>query len=254
VRVGFISDIHGNLLALDAVLADLAGRPADRLVCLGDAVQGGAQPAEVVARLRELACPVVMGNADAWLLTGEETGAEASPPSWMLAVRQWSLSRLSAEDRAFIAGFRPTVEVALPAGRTLLCCHGSPRSFDDVILPETPAEVVEELLGAFVPAILCGGHTHLQQIRQLGATFFFNPGSVGLPFRRDQPDDRPRVNPWAEYAVLTVEDDGWTGLEFRRVPYDVVRLIELIRAGGMPEPEHLVARYRPADAPEAPGS
>jgi predicted phosphodiesterase len=243
MRVAVISDIHGNRLAFDAALADVERRGTDHVVCLGDAIQGGAQPQLTVARLRELGCPVVMGNADAWLLTGEETGAEAPATPWMLAVREWSLAQLSDDDRRFIAGFAPTVEVPLPAGKKLLCAHGSPRSFDDVILPETPDDQVWRLLGDHVPAIMCGGHTHLQQIRQLGATFFFNPGSVGLPFRLDQPDDRPRVNPWAEYAVLTVEDDGWTGLEFRRVPHDVAGLIESIRASGMPEPERLVERY-----------
>src|SRR5262245_60013053 len=126
MRVAVISDIHGNVLALDAVLADLSGEEFDRGVCLGDAVQGGAQPAEAVARLRELGWPIVMGNADAWLLTGEETGDEEPATPWMLAVREWSLGQLSEADRQFIGGFRPTVEFALPGGTRLICAHGTP--------------------------------------------------------------------------------------------------------------------------------
>src|SRR3990167_8840304 len=76
MRIAVFSDIHGNGLALEAVLADIQAKAPDRLVCLGDAIQGGPQPAQVVRRLRELQCPVVMGNADAWLLTGEGTGDE----------------------------------------------------------------------------------------------------------------------------------------------------------------------------------
>jgi predicted phosphodiesterase len=64
------SDIHGNALALDAMLEDVRGESFDGMVCLGDAIQSGPQPAETVSRLRELGCPVVMGNADDWLLTG----------------------------------------------------------------------------------------------------------------------------------------------------------------------------------------
>lgn len=135
MRVAVISDVHGNALALGAVSADTARAAVDRIVCLGDAVQGGAQPEEVVARLRELACSVVIGNADAWLLSGEETGAEAPATSWMLAVREWSLGQRSPGDRAFIAAFQATVEVPLPVGKPLLCAHGSPHSFDDAILP-----------------------------------------------------------------------------------------------------------------------
>ena len=70
MKIAIISDIHGNAFALDTVLGDLKREPVDQIVCLGDAIQGGAQPAQTVARLRELGCPVVMGNADAWLLSG----------------------------------------------------------------------------------------------------------------------------------------------------------------------------------------
>src|SRR5512142_3377814 len=131
MRIAVISDIHGNCIALDAALDDLVQRPADHLVCLGDAIQGGPQPAAVVRRLRELGCPVVMGNADAYLLSGANTGDEPTSEErqrMLDAVREWSLAQLSTEDRAFIQSFRPTVEVALEAGRRLLCFHGSPAS------------------------------------------------------------------------------------------------------------------------------
>ena len=81
MRIAILSDIHGNCVALDAVLAELQSEPIDGLVCLGDAVQGGPQPAQVVARLRETACRVVMGNADTWLLTGQASDAEQIAPA-----------------------------------------------------------------------------------------------------------------------------------------------------------------------------
>src|SRR5215475_7094327 len=133
MKIAIISDIHGNAFALDTVTGDLKREPVDQIVCLGDAIQGGAQPAETVARLRGLGCPVVMGNADAWLLTGEETDARHPATEQMLAIRAWSLAQLSSADRSFIAGFQPTVTLALDDGRELLCFHGSPHSFDDII-------------------------------------------------------------------------------------------------------------------------
>src|SRR5256885_316929 len=126
MHIAVISDMHGNCIGLDAVLADLRAEPIDQLICLGDCIQGGPQPAEVVARLRELGCPVVMGNADAWLLTGKETGAEAIPAERMRkmsAIRDWSLAQLSESDKDFIAAFRPTVEVSLGNGHNLLGFH-----------------------------------------------------------------------------------------------------------------------------------
>jgi predicted phosphodiesterase len=244
MRIAIISDIHGNCFALDAALADIRRAAVDQVVCLGDAIQGGAQPAATVARLRELGCPVVMGNADAWLLTGKETGAEQPASEQMLAIREWSLAQLSSADRAFIAGFRPTVSLALGAGRELLCFHGSPRSFDDVILPETPEEEFQRFLGGFGAAALAGGHTHLQQIRRLGDAFFFNPGSVGRAFDRRQPEERFRYDPWAEYAILA-HADGRLGLEFRRLPLDAGALAEVILRSGQPYAERAAEQYRP---------
>jgi predicted phosphodiesterase len=246
MRVAVFSDIHGNAVALDAVLADIAACGADQLLCLGDAVQGGPQPSDVVRRLRQLGCPVVMGNADAWLLTGEETGAEtidAERLRQMEAMRAWSLTQLSAEDRDYIAAFQPTVELPLADGLTLLGFHGSPASFDDIIVPATPDHEVRRLLEPHLPRILAGGHTHVQQLRQLGPSFYFGCGSVGRAYRHDQePAPALRYDPWAEYALLSVKQ-GAIGLELRRVPFDVAALAEVYRASGCPFAAQAAAQY-----------
>jgi len=242
MQVAVISDMHGNAVALDAVLADLAAHPADQVVCLGDAIQGGPQPAAVVARLRELGCPVVMGNADAWLLSGQVTGPGETVSAQQEAVRAWSLAQLTDADRAFIAGFAPTVSIPLDDGRRLLCFHGSPASFDEVILPETPEAEVQRMLGPFVPAILTGGHTHLQQVRRLGSSFFFNPGSAGRAYDRHQADTGFRVDPWAEYAVLTSEG-ARLALEFRRVPFAIAALTAAYATSGHPFAAGAIAQY-----------
>jgi predicted phosphodiesterase len=80
MRIAIISDMHGNDVAFEAVEADIQRQRIDQIVCLGDAIQGGPQSAAVVRRLRKLACPVVMGNADAWLISGQETADEGIPP------------------------------------------------------------------------------------------------------------------------------------------------------------------------------
>lgn len=246
MRVAVISDIHGNCLALDVVLADLVSNPADRFVCLGDAIQGGPQPAEVVARLRDLGCPVVMGNADAWLLTGENTSQVEQVTERQSQVRAWSLSQLSAEDIRFIEGFQPTVEVALEVGIHLLCFHGSPYSFDDVILPETPEDEFQKLVGEFEGAVLTGGHTHMQQIRRVGDLFFFNPGSVGLALNQRQTTEDFKADSWAEYAVLSVEGVR-IDLDFRRVPFDAEEMVRVILNSGIPYADSMAARYQQRD-------
>lgn len=243
MRVAIISDIHGNCVALDAVLADLRDQqPVDQVVCLGDAIQGGPQPAETVARLQDLACPVVMGNADDWLLTGVDSGAEPIRED-QVAVREWSISRLSANDRAFIGRFRPTVAVDLGTGQRLLCFHGSPTSFDDVILPDTPLDDATRLPGGGNAQFLAGGHTHVQQLRRVGDSLFVNPGSVGLSYGGLRSDGSMRVNPWAEYATLTTRAAHHLGLEFRHVPFDVAALIRAYESSGRPHAAEAVAQY-----------
>ncbi|HLO33854.1 MAG TPA: metallophosphoesterase family protein [Anaerolineales bacterium] len=246
MRIAVISDMHGNDLAFEVVEADIRNQKIDQIVCLGDAVQGGPQPAGIVQRLRRLKCPVVMGNADAWLLSGVETADEGIPPERlkkMGEIRLWSLSQLTEGDIDFISNFQPTVTIKLEEGLDLLCFHGSPASFDDVILPAAPQEEFQKFLGASADHILTGGHTHAQQIRRNGKYFFFNPGSVGFAYSHNQPDDGFHADPWAEYAILTAEA-GQVSLEFRRVPFEAEELIRIYRASGRPFAEEAIAQYQ----------
>ena len=246
MRVAVISDMHGNDLAFDTVETDLQRQKIDQIVCLGDAIQGGPQPAAVLQRLRALDCPVVMGNADAWLISGIETADEGIPPERlkkMGEIRNWSLSQLTEDDRTFITSFQPTVTLNLEDGLNLLCFHGSPTSFDDVILPAAPDDIFQKFLGPYAAHILTGGHTHAQQIRRNGELFFFNPGSVGFAYSHYQPNGQFFADPWAEYAILTIAK-GQTSLEFRRVPFDVQELIRIYRESGRPFADEAIAQYQ----------
>jgi len=111
MRIGVIADIHGNLVALDTVLARLAAGGVDEIICLGDVAALGPQPVEVLARLHALRCLVVMGNTDAWLLnfpTDEFTDDPANRA--MRAITEWCDARLSPADRAFIGTFTAVVK------------------------------------------------------------------------------------------------------------------------------------------------
>jgi predicted phosphodiesterase len=244
VRMAIISDIHGNCVALDAVLNDLSVEGIDQVVCLGDAIQGGPQPAQTVQRLRQLGCAVVLGNADAFLLTGADEGSTAPVTEAQLRVRAWSLAQLSESDVALIKGFPPTVDIALDSGVHLFCFHGSPASFNELIFPETPEEELQPMLGAYRGRIMCGGHTHLQQIRRIGDYFFFNPGSVGLAYNRDQPEESFGIDPWAEYALLQADGKARVSLDLRRVPHSVDELLKAYESSGRPHYEQMIEQYR----------
>jgi putative phosphoesterase len=242
MRIAIISDIHGNCFALDHVLDDLHAQGVDRIVCLGDAIQGGAQPAETVQRLRTLGCPVVMGNADDFLLTGQNTSPTEQITEQQRVVREWSLAQLSANDLAYIRTFQPTVEFPLEGGKTLLCFHGSPHSYDDILLPDTTHDVFRRLLGDFEASLLAGGHTHTQQLRRLGDAWYLNPGSVGVAYNWQLPEEGMRLDPWADYAIVASEGDR-LGITFRQIPFDVTELARIMRASGRPYAEDAIARY-----------
>ncbi len=241
MKIAVFSDIHGNCVALNTVLSDMKQRDVVDMVSLGDAIQGGAQPAETVSRLRELRVPTAMGNADSWLLTGEGPSAKEPVSEAQREVRAWSLSRLSEEDLDFLRQFKSTITVAL-GEVSLLCFHGAPASFDDQILPTTSEEEVVRMVGGFGDSALCEGHTHLQQIRRVKESFYFNPGSVGFSYDHSQTGEGVHADPWAEYAIVSSEK-SFLGLEFRRVPFDVEELIRMTVRSGRPCADRVFRQY-----------
>jgi predicted phosphodiesterase len=210
VPLALVSDIHGNDLALAAVVAELERLGVEQVVCLGDVAEGGSQPAEVLDRLARLGWPVILGNADAFLLEVDPSSPEPATDE-QLERRTWTLGQLSDAQLEQIRAFVPTLDVEVD-GLTLRAFHGSPRSYDDVVLPETPDGVAERLLGGSGVDLLAGGHTHLQWTRYVDGALYVNPGSVGLAY--DRFDSEPVPIEVAEYALVT-----GGSVEFRRVPW-----------------------------------
>jgi predicted phosphodiesterase len=211
VPLALVSDIHGNDDALAAVAADLERLGLERVVCLGDAVQGGPQPGEVLDRRAALEWPTILGNADDFLL---EVRADSPEPitEALLERREWTLAQLEPRHLEQIRGFAPTLDVELDGGLLLRAFHGSPRSYDDVLLPATPDAEAERHYGGSGVDVLAGGHTHLQWTRTIDGALYVNPGSVGLAY--DRFDEEPVPASVAEYAIVT-----GGSVEFRRVPW-----------------------------------
>jgi predicted phosphodiesterase len=235
MRVALISDMHGNAVAFDAVLAELERAHVDEIVCLGDVAQGGAQPAEVVDRLRTLGCRCVFGNSDEFLLTLDPEESGESPDEEererLLRRGEWSRQQLGADRLAFLEAFEPVVELEIDEGR-LVCCHATPASNTEVILPETPRERIATLIGDAAGVV--GGHVHLQWLRRVGSSFWACCGSVGLATDFTQPADDHRFGPWADYLVL---GGSPTRIEFHRAPFDTAEVVREIRRSGMPDAE-----------------
>jgi putative phosphoesterase len=237
MRLALISDQHGNDVAFLAVLADVERLGVDEIVCLGDVVQGGTEPAQTLDRLAALGCETVLGNADAFLL---EVSVDSPEPvtERQLEVRDWTLSQLSSSHLEQIRDFAPTVSRELD-GVSLLLFHGSPRSYDDVLLPELAVEALEPFIGQDA-ALLAGGHTHLQWTRRIGDALYVNPGSVGISY--DRHADPPVLRTLAEWALVTVAD-GAVGVEFRQVPYAVEDVQSAALQSGRPHADEWAAQW-----------
>ena len=212
MRVAAISDIHGNLPALEAVLAEVEREQPDLIMVCGD-VASGPMPAETIDLLQTLtATRFVRGNADRGLI--EEFDGE--PPSEMPGpFASWCAQQITREQRDFVASFEDTVLIddVERLGRVLFC-HATPRNDTDVMTVETPVERMRVLMSGVTADVVVCGHTHMQFDRTVDRFRVVNAGSVGMPYGE----------PGAYWAWLG------PGVRMRRTDYDRKAAASRIRA------------------------
>ena len=221
-------DIHANLAALEAVLADIEQRPSTPLYCLGDLVGYGTFPNEVVQIIRERNIPSIMGNYDQGV--GNDSPdcgcAYKTPEAQALGERSiaWTNVHTLADHKVYLRTLPMTLSVQLGDLRVLLV-HGSPRKINEYLYEERPDASFERLLDEAQVEVLVCGHTHLPYHKILpSGRHVINAGSVGKP--KDN-------NPQAAYVVLSAQAYELS-VEFVRVPYDVERTARAIEASTMP--------------------
>ena len=214
MRVAALYDVHGNAPALAAVLEEVEREEPDLVVFGGD-LTWGSLPGETLALVHALEIPArfVRGNADR--MVGVET--EGRGP--------WMTSQHSDEDQRFLAGFEPTVSVELDGLGPTCFCHGSPRSDEECVTEQTPAERVREFMAGVAERVVVTGHVHLPYDRDVEGIRLLSPGSVGLQY-----GDVPA----AYWALLGPE------VEFRRTSYDVDAAVAAMRATDDPRVETVV--------------
>lgn len=245
MRIGLFGDIHANLIALDAVLADMRQHQPDMMVCLGDLAITGPHPHEVVDRVRSLGCVVVRGNWDDWAL---QIHAGRHPADGSRPIDLWCAERLTAADLAFLDCFPLTYEISLPSNQSMLCYHGSPRDYNDCLTSTTPHEDLDRLLEGRREGIMAGGHVHVAMLRRHAEALVINPGSVSENWHLSAWPTQ-LFNAHAEYALVTV-DDSATSVTFRRVPIDHRAVIREARQRKMPGVEEWSERWRGGGAAE----
>lgn len=244
MRVAILSDIHGNAVALDAVLADLASRgPFDQVVVAGDLVWSGPRPREVVDRLWAMRAVVIRGNTDAFFDEGAGT-PEGKEPGRFASHLAWMISQLGPERVAYIRGL-PFSHLISPApGHDLLVVHANPRDMDQAIMRRaTDADLDELLLEDGRPPswrALAFGHIHTPFVRTWRDRLLVNVSSVGLPMDGDQR---------AAYSILNWEPAARGGVwraEHRRVAYPTAVVVHEMRTSGLPRGRHFAERLMSA--------
>ncbi len=214
--VAVLSDLHGVLPVLEAVLAEPDVREADLLVFTGD-LAAGPQPVAVLDRLRGLGerAVLVRGNADRELVA---LARGMLPAGEALPVDLWAARRLTPSHLALLDGLPHPVVREVAGFGPVVFCHGTPRDDEEVVLVDTrPAKWAEALAGLpdEVRTVVCG-HTHMPFVRLVGGRLVVNPGSVGMPYGR----------PGGSWALLR---DGQVAL--RHTPVDVPAAIDAVAAG-----------------------
>jgi putative phosphoesterase len=217
-RVAVLSDVHGNAVALEAVLDELARDSEVDLVVFGGDLTWGPLPNETLELVEDLrgSALFVRGNAERALL---EPGDEPTPREL------WLADRHSDSELAFVASFPEQLVVDVASLGPVRFCHGSPRSDEELVTPETPEERVRAMTAEILERVLVTAHTHLQFDRRVAGIRSINAGSVGMPYEG---------RPGAYWAILGSD------VELRRTEYSLELAAERYRASGDPLAEQMV--------------
>jgi putative phosphoesterase len=225
--VAVITDIHGNLPALQAALARIDELGIERIYCGGDLVGYGPHPDEVCALIQERDIPTIYGNYDYAIARDDhDCGcAYITPHDRELGQQsvEWTLMHTDQASKEFMS--RLPLDLHFDVGATKVhLVHGSPRKVNEYLFEDKPARLYERLAAAETDHVLVFGHTHKPWMHEYGGVLFVNCGSVGKP-----KDGDPR----GAFAVLREADDG-VDVTIERIPYDAEAVAAEVREAGLP--------------------
>lgn len=221
-----ISDIHGNLPALEAVLADIRRENFDAIVVCGDLI-AGPMPVETLSLLQQQPIPVycLHGNAESEVLRHAAGADNGLLPPHVKEVVAWVANQLSPEQTNFLSGWAASQQFEVNGLGQVLFCHATPENDVDVFTRLTSEEKLLPIFGVVSAAVVVCGHTHMQFERTIGAVRVVNAGSVGMPFGKTGAD-------WLAVGK---------NIEFRHTDYDLAAAAERIRQTDYPQAEDFAA-------------
>jgi putative phosphoesterase len=228
MRVAAIYDIHGNLPALEAVLAEIRRTGVDHVVAGGD-VLPGPMPVETLDCLLgvdDFPVQFIRGNGDRAVLE-ERAGVETSSvPEPFREVMRWSARQLRPEHERLLASWPQTLRLEIPGLGEVLFCHATPRNDTEIFTRLTPEERLLPVFAGLDVALVVCGHTHMQFDRKIGSIRVVNAGSVGMPYGE----------PGAHWLLLG------PGVHLQHTPYDLAAAAERIRGTSYPQAREFAAQ------------
>lgn len=235
MRIAVLADIHGNILALEAVLAHLGTRPHDLLVNLGDCVSGPLWPRETMTRLAQIGAPTVRGNHDRWVGTLD--------PEKMGPSDRYAHSEINGEGRTWLRSLPHSLHVA----PDVVAFHATAADDNTYLLDTVEGgrvirdrrDAIAARMGAVAARLVLCGHSHRPDVVRLpGGPLIVNPGSVGCPAYEDTTYVSESGSPDARYAIVEAKGDGSFAIELLAVPYDCEAAARRAEANGRPEWAH----------------
>ncbi|HYL27620.1 MAG TPA: metallophosphoesterase family protein [Candidatus Nitrosotalea sp.] len=230
MRIAVLSDIHGNLIALDACLADLESQGgAGAIIAAGDHCLDGPKPKKVLQRLEEIGASCIRGNTDRYL--SEETAEKFD------AARTGQIAWTRREIGERWISWLKALPFAMRIGddeNQLLVVHANPKTDDEHIWPDAGEADLQRLIGEERATAIAFGHLHLPYVRMWQGKLLVNVASAGWP-----KDGDPR----AGYAILSERDGGWE-VKHRRVPFDTKKVATQLADCGIPDSADLIAILR----------
>ena len=226
--IAFLSDIHGNLPALEAAYEDARRNGASRIICAGDLTGYGPFPDEVCRFLQNHNIPAIFGNYDRKVIEVAKHGLSAV--QGMKRKKQkillWTLNHLGKRSQRYLAGLPEQLSYRLLDGSRLLVAHGSPVSCEDAIYPSITEQGAERKIARIHPDVLVCGHTHIPFVKRVGKTLVVNCGSAGHPVDGD---------PRPAYAWVRVAKGEHPQGHIRRFEYDLDCIIAALEKSSLPK-------------------
>lgn len=224
-RIAALYDIHGNLPALEAVLAEVREAGIEEILVGGDVVPG-PMPRETLELLGEVEIPVqyILGNGEVAVLTTMTGGVPAVPEQYRGVIR-WCAKQLEPEGARWFADWPKVLRLNRTGVGDVLFCHATPRNENEIFVRTTPEERLLPVFAAVeAPLVVCG-HTHMQFDRKVGAIRVVNAGSVGMPFGA----------PGADWLLLSPDGPNGPDVELQHTDYDLPKAAERVRASSYPQ-------------------